>query len=114
MQYDFQGRNDLVKFVKTVAEAGLYVHLRIGPYVCAEWNYGCGEFLDFLSLFFISLEVREDSSNLPRLTKKTCIFIILRAEASLFGSILFLESSSGRTTSPSRFVYGMQGFYRNS
>ncbi|PPR86719.1 hypothetical protein GOBAR_AA33971 [Gossypium barbadense] len=23
-----------------VAEAGLYVHLRIGPYVCAEWNYG--------------------------------------------------------------------------
>lgn len=39
-QYDFEGRNDLVKFVKTVAEAGLYVHLRIGPYVCAEWNYG--------------------------------------------------------------------------
>ncbi|XP_010253630.1 PREDICTED: beta-galactosidase 8 [Nelumbo nucifera] len=39
-QYDFEGRKDLVKFVKTVAEAGLYVHLRIGPYVCAEWNYG--------------------------------------------------------------------------
>ncbi|XP_020592351.1 beta-galactosidase 6 [Phalaenopsis equestris] len=39
-QYDFGGRKDLVRFVKTVAEAGLYVHLRIGPYVCAEWNYG--------------------------------------------------------------------------
>lgn len=39
-QYDFEGRNDLVTFVKTVADAGLYVHLRIGPYVCAEWNYG--------------------------------------------------------------------------
>lgn len=39
-QYDFEGRKDLVKFVKTVANAGLYVHLRIGPYVCAEWNYG--------------------------------------------------------------------------
>ncbi|XAR59765.1 Beta-galactosidase [Bertholletia excelsa] len=39
-QYDFEGRKDLVKFVKLVAEAGLYVHLRIGPYVCAEWNYG--------------------------------------------------------------------------
>lgn len=39
-QYNFEGRNDLVKFVKLVAEAGLYVHLRIGPYVCAEWNYG--------------------------------------------------------------------------
>ncbi|KAG5541645.1 hypothetical protein RHGRI_021473 [Rhododendron griersonianum] len=40
LQYDFEGRKDLVKFVKLVAEAGLYVHLRIGPYVCAEWNYG--------------------------------------------------------------------------
>ncbi|KAI5666236.1 hypothetical protein M9H77_16089 [Catharanthus roseus] len=39
-QYDFEGRKDLVKFVKLVAEAGLYVVLRIGPYVCAEWNYG--------------------------------------------------------------------------
>lgn len=39
-QYDFEGRKDLVKFVKTVADAGLYVHLRIGPYACAEWNYG--------------------------------------------------------------------------
>ncbi|XP_057454739.1 beta-galactosidase 8-like [Lotus japonicus] len=39
-QYDFKGRKDLVKFVKVVAEAGLYVHIRIGPYVCAEWNYG--------------------------------------------------------------------------
>lgn len=39
-QYNFEGRNDLVKFVKLVGEAGLYVHLRIGPYVCAEWNYG--------------------------------------------------------------------------
>lgn len=44
LQYDFGGRKDLVKFVKTVAEAGLYVHLRIGPYVCAEWNYGYYKF----------------------------------------------------------------------
>ncbi|KAL9241232.1 hypothetical protein vseg_015363 [Gypsophila vaccaria] len=39
-QYDFTGRKDLVKFVKLVGEAGLYLHLRIGPYACAEWNYG--------------------------------------------------------------------------
>ncbi|KAH7838837.1 hypothetical protein Vadar_031780 [Vaccinium darrowii] len=39
-QYDFEGRKDLVKFIKLVADAGLYVILRIGPYVCAEWNYG--------------------------------------------------------------------------
>ncbi|GAA0173395.1 galactosidase [Lithospermum erythrorhizon] len=39
-QYNFEGRNDLVRFVKTIQKAGLYVHLRIGPYVCAEWNFG--------------------------------------------------------------------------
>ncbi|KAM7275179.1 hypothetical protein ACFE04_017045 [Oxalis oulophora] len=39
-QYYFEDRYDLVKFIKTVQQAGLYVHLRIGPYVCAEWNFG--------------------------------------------------------------------------
>ena len=39
-QYHFADRYDLVRFVKLVRQAGLYVHLRIGPYVCAEWNYG--------------------------------------------------------------------------
>ncbi|GAB2269227.1 Beta-galactosidase 1 [Dionaea muscipula] len=38
--YYFEGRYDLVKFIKLVHQAGLYVHLRIGPYVCAEWNFG--------------------------------------------------------------------------
>lgn len=39
-EYYFEDRFDLVKFVKTVQQAGLLVHLRIGPYACAEWNYG--------------------------------------------------------------------------
>ncbi|XP_027363204.1 beta-galactosidase-like [Abrus precatorius] len=39
-QYYFEDRFDLVKFVKLVQQAGLYVHLRIGPYICAEWNFG--------------------------------------------------------------------------
>eukprot|EP00250_Pteridium_aquilinum_P015845 c22797_g1_i1 orf=77-2668(+) len=38
--YNFEGRFDLVGFLKVVHQAGLYVNLRIGPYVCAEWNYG--------------------------------------------------------------------------
>ncbi|XP_047970770.1 beta-galactosidase 3-like [Salvia hispanica] len=38
--YNFEGRNDLVRFVKLVQKAGMYLHLRIGPYVCAEWNFG--------------------------------------------------------------------------
>ncbi|KZV51981.1 beta-galactosidase 6-like [Dorcoceras hygrometricum] len=39
-EYYFGGRFDLVRFVKDVQAAGLFVHLRIGPYACAEWNYG--------------------------------------------------------------------------
>lgn len=39
-QYNFEGRYDLVRFIKLIQKAGLYAHLRIGPYVCAEWNFG--------------------------------------------------------------------------
>ncbi|KAF3774112.1 Beta-galactosidase 9 [Nymphaea thermarum] len=39
-QYNFEGQFDIVKFVKLVGLSGLYLHLRIGPYVCAEWNFG--------------------------------------------------------------------------
>ncbi|XP_070034432.1 beta-galactosidase 7-like [Nicotiana tomentosiformis] len=39
-QYDFSGNLDLVKFMKLIQNEGLYAILRIGPYVCAEWNYG--------------------------------------------------------------------------
>ncbi|KAL0669161.1 hypothetical protein Bca4012_031865 [Brassica carinata] len=39
-QYYFGDRYDLVRFIKLVQQAGLYVSLRIGPYVCAEWNFG--------------------------------------------------------------------------
>ncbi|XP_027914317.1 beta-galactosidase 3 [Vigna unguiculata] len=38
--FNFEGSYDLVRFVKTIQKAGLYAHLRIGPYVCAEWNFG--------------------------------------------------------------------------
>ncbi|KAJ8765328.1 hypothetical protein K2173_012025 [Erythroxylum novogranatense] len=39
-QYHFEGRYDLVKFVKIVQQAGMYLILRIGPYIAAEWNFG--------------------------------------------------------------------------
>ncbi|KAJ0972667.1 hypothetical protein J5N97_020626 [Dioscorea zingiberensis] len=39
-QYYFEGRYDIVKFAKLVGANGLYLLLRIGPYVCAEWNFG--------------------------------------------------------------------------
>ncbi|PIN09370.1 Beta-galactosidase [Handroanthus impetiginosus] len=38
--YYFGGRYDLVKFCKIVQQAGMYLILRIGPFVAAEWNFG--------------------------------------------------------------------------
>ena len=54
-QYNFEGRYDLVKFVKLVGSSGLYLHLRIGPYVCAEWNFGyCLLTTACVSVFFLA------------------------------------------------------------
>ena len=41
-QYDFSSgsRADLAGFFEIAAQAGLFVNVRIGPYVCAEWNGG--------------------------------------------------------------------------
>ncbi|KAJ0026152.1 hypothetical protein Pint_08134 [Pistacia integerrima] len=39
-QFDFSGRRDLVRFIKEVQAQGLYVCLRIGPFIEGEWGYG--------------------------------------------------------------------------
>ncbi len=39
-QYDFSGRYDIVRFIQEAQKAGLYVLLRIGPYICGEWDFG--------------------------------------------------------------------------
>ncbi|MCM1057492.1 MAG: beta-galactosidase [Firmicutes bacterium] len=39
-EYVFDGLCDVVKFVKTAEELGLYVILRPSPYICAEWEFG--------------------------------------------------------------------------
>ena len=39
-EYNFSGMADIVKFIKTAQELGLYVILRPGPYICAEWDLG--------------------------------------------------------------------------
>jgi beta-galactosidase len=38
--YDFTGNNDVAEFVREAQQEGLYVILRPGPYVCAEWEWG--------------------------------------------------------------------------
>lgn len=39
-EFDTRGRNDLVRFLRLVAEAGMYAIVRPGPYICAEWDNG--------------------------------------------------------------------------
>jgi len=38
--YDFSGQNDVAEFIREAQQEGLYVILRPGPYVCAEWEFG--------------------------------------------------------------------------
>lgn len=38
--FDFTGRLDVIRFCQVAQEHGLHVILRIGPYICAETNYG--------------------------------------------------------------------------
>ncbi|MCL7024181.1 hypothetical protein MKW94_007274 [Papaver nudicaule] len=39
-QFNFEGKYDLVKFIKLIQKNGMYVVLRIGPFIEAEWNFG--------------------------------------------------------------------------
>ncbi|XP_057783214.1 beta-galactosidase 13-like [Salvia miltiorrhiza] len=39
-QFNFEGNYDLVKFIKMIGDNGLWVTLRLGPYIESEWNMG--------------------------------------------------------------------------
>jgi beta-galactosidase len=39
-QFDFSGQADLSAFLRLCQERGLDCIVRLGPYCCAEWNYG--------------------------------------------------------------------------
>lgn len=39
-QFNFEGLGDIITFIKIAQELSLYVILRPGPYICAEWEFG--------------------------------------------------------------------------
>ena len=39
-EFDFSGNLDLRTYIETAQQEGLWVSLRPGPYVCAEWDFG--------------------------------------------------------------------------
>ncbi|KAI9996258.1 hypothetical protein PInf_013641 [Phytophthora infestans] len=38
--FNFAGNANITRFYELAAEVGLFLHVRFGPYVCAEWNNG--------------------------------------------------------------------------
>jgi len=38
--FDFSGQNDIAEFCKLAQKHGMYIIVRPGPYVCAEWEMG--------------------------------------------------------------------------
>jgi len=92
LQYNFEGNYDIVRFFKEIQHAGMYAILRIGPYICGEWNYG---YQQISSIIFISLCTLIDpycSDCLP----------VLVAEAFPPGCVTSPACSSGCTMTPSR------------
>ncbi|KAL6342207.1 hypothetical protein AAG906_006823 [Vitis piasezkii] len=83
--YYFGGWYDLLKFVKIVQQAGMYLILHIGPFVATEWNFGC-----------------VDNINILKKIKMLCYDIM----GFLFGCITCLELSSKPIVNPSRYVNG--------
>lgn len=39
-QYNWEGMADLEAYLQLAQDMGLYVLLRPGPYICAEWDFG--------------------------------------------------------------------------
>lgn len=50
-QFNFSGRADLVKFIKLIEKNGMYVTLRLGPFIQAEWTHGYVYMLCYLILY---------------------------------------------------------------
>src|SRR5438045_1267893 len=39
-KFDFTGNLDVAEFIREAGQAGLYVIIRPGPYICTEWDFG--------------------------------------------------------------------------
>uniref|UniRef100_A0A6N2MX78 Beta-galactosidase n=1 Tax=Salix viminalis TaxID=40686 RepID=A0A6N2MX78_SALVM len=89
-EYNFTGNLDFVKFFQKVQEAGLHGILRIGPYACAEWNYGYQVLFFLLKLSIVEL-TQQDLPN--------CLSDV----GFLCGYTIFQISNSGQTMRFSRF-----------
>ena len=61
--YDFSGQLDVAEFVREAQQEGLHVILRVGPYVCSEWDLGG---LPSWLLADPKMELRSERQDFPR------------------------------------------------
>ena len=40
LQFNFEGRYDMVRFFKLIQEHDMFAMVRLGPFIQAEWNHG--------------------------------------------------------------------------
>jgi beta-galactosidase len=65
--YDFSGQLDVAEFIREAQQEGLHVILRVGPYVCSEWDLG--GYPAWL-LADSKMELRDKQENFLRPTRK--------------------------------------------
>jgi beta-galactosidase GanA len=58
---DDTSNEDLVAFIQLAADMGLFVHLRIAGYICAEWSFGIHFIIDALFHVKSNLLIRNNS-----------------------------------------------------
>lgn len=82
--FDFTGQNDLAGFCRLCQDNGMYVILRPGPYVCAEWEMGG---LPWWLLKKKDIRLREDD---PYFIERVAIF-----EEAVAGQVRDLTIGNG-------------------
>ncbi|CAM6089403.1 unnamed protein product [Calypogeia fissa] len=81
-EYNFQDRYDILGFIREVQKANLLMTLRIGPFICAEWDFG--GFPDWL-LEIPGIQLRTDNepfkAEMERIVRK---FVTMMQENGMF------------------------------
>ncbi|MEI6137915.1 MAG: beta-galactosidase family protein [Mariniphaga sp.] len=115
--FDFQsGNHNIAQFIRIVQEEGMYLILRPGPYVCAEWDFGGLPFY-LLSIPDIKLRCMD-----PRYTQpaeryiKTLALQVKDLQVTKGGPILMvqIENEYGSYANDRNYMKWLQEVWKNN
>ena len=58
--YNYEGLTNITQFLEYAKDIGIFINLRIGPYVCAEWSFGGVPTVQSLSILAHKIYVLEE------------------------------------------------------